>query len=154
MDSLDKANQLTTVVISTNLPPRYQHLVCDSDISAGKLSLHLKAKLCVVSSYSKDTGRSKWLPCLEGPTQSIDVHLDNYLRDVDNLSSMDDEESDEFLLARLIHSVDKSRFGMECVVINSLRRRRISIDQVVAYLRNAKSKQQSEKAIGVRCWLR
>ena len=75
----DKANELATAAILANFPPRYKHLVRDDTLSAGELRVLLKAKLCVVSSSSKDTARSKWLACIQGASQTVDVHLDNYL---------------------------------------------------------------------------
>ena len=111
VDDWDKANELATAAILANLPPRYKHLVRDNKLSAGELWGILKAKLCVVSSSSKDTARSKWLACIQGASQTVDVHLDNYLRAVDYMSSMKIEESDESLLFRLLHSIDKTRFG-------------------------------------------
>ena len=88
VDDWDKANELATAAILANLPPRYKHLVRDDTLSAGELWGILKAKLCIVSSSSKDTARSKWLSCIRSASQSFDVHLDNYLRDVDYMSSM------------------------------------------------------------------
>ena len=66
VDDWDKANELATAAILANLPPRYKHLVRDDTLSAGKLWGILKAKLCVVSSSSKDTARSNWLACIQG----------------------------------------------------------------------------------------
>ena len=61
VDDWDKANELATAASLANLPPQYKHLVRDDTLSAGELWGILKAKLCVVSSSSKDTARSKWL---------------------------------------------------------------------------------------------
>ena len=97
----------------------------------------LKAKLCVVSSSSKDTARSKWLACIQGASQTVDVYLDNYLRAVDYMASMQIDKSDESLLSRLLHSIDKSRFGNKCIVVDSWGRCKRAIDNIVSYLRNA-----------------
>ena len=59
VDDWDKANGLATAAILANLPPLYKHFVCDDTLSVGKLWVLLKAKLCVVSSSSKDTARLK-----------------------------------------------------------------------------------------------
>ena len=107
VDDWDKANELATAAIVANLPPRYKHLVRDDTLSAGELWSILKARLCIVSSSSKDIARSKWLSCIQSATQSVDVHLDNYLRAVDCMSSMQIDESEESLFSRLLHSVDK-----------------------------------------------
>ena len=120
-----------------NLPPRYKHLVRDDTLSAGELWGILKTKLCVVSSSSQDTARSKWLSCIQTASQSVDVHLDIYLRAVDYMSSMQIEESDESLLSRLLHSIDKTRFGTECIVVDSCGRRKRTIDNIASHLRNA-----------------
>ena len=45
--------------------------------------------------------------------------FDNYLRDVDYMPSMQLEECDGSLLSRLLHFIDKSRFGTECIVVDS-----------------------------------
>ena len=58
------------------------------------------------------------------------------------------EESEELLLARLLHSVDKSRFGTECIVVDSWGRRKRTLDNIVSYLRKAEQKQRSEKTKG------
>ena len=58
------------------------------------------------------------------------------------------EESDESLLARLLHSVDKSRFGTECIVVDSWGSRKRTLDNIVSYLRNAEQKQRSERSEG------
>ena len=102
---------LRTAGIVENLTPRYKHLVRDDTLSARELWVLLKSKLCVVSASSKDTARSKWLACIQESSQAVDVHLDNYLRAVDHLAAMQIEESEESILARLLHSIDKSRFG-------------------------------------------
>ena len=91
VDDWDKANELATAAILANLPPRDKHLVCNdtlSALSAGELWGILKAKLCIVSSSSKDTAHSKWLFCIQSSSQSVDVNLDDYLRAVDYMSSM------------------------------------------------------------------
>ena len=119
VDDWDKANELATAAILANLPPRYNHLVRNDTLSAGELWGILKAKLCVISSSSKNTARLKWLACIQGVSQTVDVHLDNYLRVVDYMASMQIEESDESLLSRLLHSIDNSRFGTECIVVDS-----------------------------------
>ena len=107
----DKLNEFATAAILANLPPRYKHLVRDDTLSASELWGILKAKLCVVSSSSEDTARSNWLSCIQTASQTVDVHFDNYLRVVDYMSSMQIEESGESLLSRLLHSIDKTRFG-------------------------------------------
>ena len=127
-----------------NLPPRYKHLVRDDTLSAGELLGILRAKLCIVSSSSKDTARSKWLSCIQSASQSVDVHLDDYLRAVDYMSSMQIEESEESLLSRRLHSIDKTCFGTECIVVDSWGRRKRTIDNIASYLRNAEQKQRSE----------
>ena len=68
------------------------------------------------------------------------MHLDNYLRAIDDMSSMQIEESDESLLSRLLHSFDKTRFGTECIVVDSWGRRERTIDTIASYLRNAEQK--------------
>ena len=88
VDDWDKANELATTAILANLPPRYKHLVRDDTLSAGELWGIIKAKLCVVSSPSKDTARFKWLSCIQTASQTVDVRLYNYLRAVDYMSSM------------------------------------------------------------------
>ena len=100
----------------------------------------LKYKLCVVYASSKDTAHSKWLACIEGSSQAVDVHLDNYLRAVDRLAAMQIEESEETILARLLQSIDKSRFGTECIVVDSWGRRKRTLDNIVSYLKNAEQK--------------
>ena len=140
VDDWDKENELATAAILANLPPRYKHLVRDDTLSAGELWGILKAKLCIVSSSSKDTARSKCLSCIQSVTLSVDVHLDNYLRAVDYMSSMQIEESEESLLSRLLHSIDKSRFGMECIFVDSWGRRKRTIDNIASYLGNAEQK--------------
>ena len=65
VDDWDKANELATAAILTNLLPRYKQLVRDDTLSAGELLGILKAKLCTVSSSSRDTARSKWLSCIQ-----------------------------------------------------------------------------------------
>ena len=104
----------------------------------------LKSKLCVFSASSKDTARSKWLACIQGSSHAVDVHLDNYLRAVDHLATMQIEESEESILARLLHSIDKYRFGTECIVVDSWGRRKRTLDNIVSYLKNAEQKQKSE----------
>ena len=79
----------------------------------------LKSKLCVISASSRDTTRSKWLACIQGALQTVDVHLDNYLRAIDHMASMQIEEYDESLLACQLHYVDKSCFGSKCIVVDS-----------------------------------
>ena len=93
VDDWDKANELATATILANLPPRNKHLVRDNMLSACELWDILKAKLCVVSSSSKDTARYKSLSCIQTASQTVDVHLNNYLRAVDYMSSMQIEES-------------------------------------------------------------
>ena len=65
VDDWDKANELATAAILANLPSRCKHLVNDDMPLAGELWGILKVKLCVVSSSSKDTARSKWLSCIQ-----------------------------------------------------------------------------------------
>ena len=86
VDDWDKANELATAAILANLPPRYKHLVRDDTFSAGELWGLLITKLFIVSSSSKDTARSKWLSCIQSASQSVDVHLENYLWAVDYMS--------------------------------------------------------------------
>ena len=123
-----------------NLPLRYKHLVRDDTLSAGDLWGVLKAKLCDVSSSSKDTARSKWLSCIQTASQTVDVHLDNNLRVVDYMSSMQIEESDESLISRLLQSIDKARFGTECIVVDSWGRRKRTIHNIASYIMNAEQK--------------
>ena len=93
VDDWDKENELATAAILANLPPRYKHLVRSNTLSAGELWGILKAKLCIVFSSSKDTARSKWRSCIQSASQSLNVPLDNYLRAVDYISSMQIIES-------------------------------------------------------------
>ena len=44
------------------------------------------------------------------------------------------------LFFRLLHSIDKSRFGTECIVVDSWGRRSRTIDNIASYLRNAEQK--------------
>ena len=85
---------------------------------------------------------------LESASSTVDNHLDRYLQAVDSMAAMGIVESEETLIARLLHSVDKSRFGMECAVIQSWPRRRKHIDRIVAHLKNAEQQRKSEKAEG------
>ena len=117
-------------------------------LSAGELWGILKIKLCVVSSSSKYTAPCKWLSCIQMASQTVDVHLDNYLRAIDYMSSMQIEESDESLLSRLLHSIKKIRFGTECIVADSWGRRKRTIDNIASHLRNAEQKQHSKKFEG------
>ena len=59
------------------------------------------------------------------------------MRAVDYMASMQIEESDESLLARLLYFFDKSRFGTEYIVVESWGRRNRTLDNIVSYLRNA-----------------
>ena len=58
------------------------------------------------------------------------------------------EESEESLISRLLHSIDKSGFGTECIVFDSWGRQKRTIDIIASYLRNAEQKQRSEKSEG------
>ena len=58
------------------------------------------------------------------------------------------EESEESLLSHLLHSIDKSRLGTECSVVDSWGRRKRTIDNIASYLRNAEQKQRLEKSEG------
>ena len=55
------------------------------------------------------------------------------------------EKSEESILARFLHSIDKSRFRTECIVVDSWGRRERTLDNIVSYLKNAEQKQHSEK---------
>ena len=148
VDDWDEANELAIVAILANVPPRCNHFVRNDTLSAGELWGILRAKLCVVSLSSKDTAHSKWVSFIQTASQTVDVHLDNYLRAVDYMSSMQIEESDESLISRLLQSIDKARFGTECIVVDSWGRRKRTIDNIASYLRNAEQKQRSEKSEG------
>ena len=56
------------------------------------------------------------------------------------------EESEESILACLLHSIDKSHFGTECIVVDYWGRRKRTLDDIVSYLKNAEQKRKSEKA--------
>ena len=107
-----------------------------------------RSQPCIVFASSKDTTRSKWLAGIKGSSQAVKVHLDNYLRAVDHLAAMQVEESEEPILAHLLHSVDKTRFGTECIVVDSWGRWKRTLDNIVSYLKNAEQKQRSAKAEG------
>ena len=78
--------------------------------------------------------------------------LTNYLRAVDHLAAMQIEEYEESILARLLHSIDKSRFETECIVVDLWGRRKRTLNNIVSYLKNAEQKQRSEKAKGRVRW--
>ena len=53
------------------------------------------------------------------------------------MASMQIEESDKSLLARLLYFFDKSRFVTKYIVVDSWGRRKRTLDNIVSYLRNA-----------------
>ena len=151
VDDWDKANELATAAILANLRSRYKHLVRDYSLSAWELWVLLKSKLCVVSASSKDTARSKWLACIQGSSQAVDVHLDNYLRAVDHLAAMQIEESEDSILARLLHSIDKSRSSTECIVVDSWGRQKRTLT-ISSFIKKMQSKSTDRKKLKAARW--